>query len=117
MAEFESKLVDLDINFADLDPELQNKLRSSKSSRRDYLAIHTTNRLYNPADGTWSEHSTTKKRYFGSITGRDIPNLTAEDNVQQAMLQYHQKSILPLRWTNYIYAVISFTRWPSTSSR
>ena len=33
-----------------------------------------------------------KKRDFGSITGRDIPNLTAEDNEQQAMLQYHQKT-------------------------
>ncbi|CAE7679736.1 unnamed protein product [Symbiodinium sp. CCMP2592] len=95
MAEFEVKLVDLDINFADLDPELQNKLRSSKSSRRDFLAIHTTDRLYNPTDGTWSEQPTTKKRDFGSITERAMPNLTAEDNVQQAMLQYHQKSILP----------------------
>ncbi|CAE7032460.1 unnamed protein product [Symbiodinium sp. CCMP2592] len=94
MAEFEVKLVDLDINFADLDPELQNKLRSSKSSRRDFLAIHTTDRLYNPTDGTWTEQPTTKKRDFGSITERTMPNLTAEDNVQQAMLQC-QKSILP----------------------
>ena len=36
MIEFEAKQVDLDINFADLDPELQPKLRSSKE-----LAIYT----------------------------------------------------------------------------
>ena len=35
LAEFERKLTELDINFGDLDPELQNRLRSSKSRVRE----------------------------------------------------------------------------------
>ena len=95
MQEFQAQLVELDINFADLDPELQSKLKTSKSARKDFLAIHTTDQCYNPADGTWEAQTTAKKRDFGSTVDRSIPNLTAEDNVQQAMLQYHQRSVLP----------------------
>ena len=51
LAEFERKLTELDINFGDLDPELQNRLRSSTSSRKDFLAIHSTDSCYNP--GRW----------------------------------------------------------------
>ena len=36
-----------------------------------------------------------KKREFGAITGRDVPDITAEANVQAAMMKYHEKSILP----------------------
>ena len=95
MQEFQAQLVELDINFADLDPELQTKLKTSKNARKDFLAIHTTDQCYNPTDGTWEAQSTAKKRDFGSTVDRSIPNLTAEDNVQQAMLQYHQRSVLP----------------------
>ncbi|OLP82167.1 hypothetical protein AK812_SmicGene37210 [Symbiodinium microadriaticum] len=95
MQEFQAQLVELDINFADLDPELQSKLKTSKSARKDFLAIHTTDQCYNPADGTWEAQTTAKKRDFGSTVDRSIPNLTAEDTVQQAMLQYHQRSVLP----------------------
>ena len=95
MQEFQAQLVELDINFADLDPELQAKLKTSKTARKDFLAIHTTDQCYNPTDGTWEAQSTAKKRDFGSTVDRSIPNLTAEDNVQQAMLQYHQRSVLP----------------------
>ena len=95
LAEFERKLTELDINFGDLDPELQNRLRSSKSSRKDFLAIHSTDSCYNPEDGTWMPQSIAKKREFGAITGRDVPDNTAEANVQAAMMKYHEKSILP----------------------
>ncbi|CAE7827010.1 YGR125W, partial [Symbiodinium sp. CCMP2456] len=95
LADFERKLIDLDINFADLDPELQNRLRSSKSSRTDFLAIHSTDKCYNPEDGTWMPQPTTKKREFGAITGREVPNMTTEANVQSAMMKYHEQSILP----------------------
>ena len=53
LAEFEAKLIDLGINFANLDPEVHNKLRSSESSRIDAFAIHSTDRCYNPEGGTW----------------------------------------------------------------
>lgn len=95
LAEFERKLTELDINFGDLDPELQNRLRSSTSSRKDFLAIHSTDRCYNPEDGTWMPQAIAKKREFGAITGRDVPDITAEANVQAAMMKYHEKSILP----------------------
>ena len=113
MLEFQ---VELDINFADLGPELQNKLKTSKSASRDFLAIHTTDRCYNPADGTWDEQTTAKKRDFGSTLDRAIPHFTAEDNVQQAMLQYHQRSVLP-SWTSHTFAATVSTSWPSTSFR
>ena len=74
LAEFERKLTELDISFGDLDPELQNRLRSSKSSRTDFLAIHSTDSCYNPADGTWMPQPIAKKREFGAITGRDVPD-------------------------------------------
>ncbi|OLP96372.1 hypothetical protein AK812_SmicGene21415 [Symbiodinium microadriaticum] len=51
-----SKFIDLGINFANLDPEVHNKLRCSKSSRIDALAIHSTDRCYNPEGGTWMSH-------------------------------------------------------------
>ncbi|CAE7254202.1 unnamed protein product [Symbiodinium sp. CCMP2456] len=95
LADVERKLIDLDINFADLDPELQNRLRSSKSSRTDFLAIHSTDKCYNPEDGTWMPQPTTKKRDFGAIAGREVPNITTEANVQSAMMKYHEQSILP----------------------
>ena len=66
MIEFEAKLVDLDINFAD--PEVQPKLRSSKRSRRDFFWLST------------------KKRDFGSAAECAIPNIAAEENAHQAML-------------------------------
>ena len=95
MQKFQTRLVELDINFADPDPELQNKLKTSKNAPSDFLAIHTTDRCYNPADGTWGEQPTAKKREFGSTLDRSISTLTAEDSVQQAMLQYHECSFLP----------------------
>ena len=48
MAEFEAKLVDLDVSLADVDPELQTKLKSSKSSRKDFLAIHINKPFLQP---------------------------------------------------------------------
>ena len=60
------------------------------------MAIHTTDRCYNPSIGMWSEQATTKKRDFGSVAARAIPNIAAEDNAQQAMLQHYQEIILPL---------------------
>ena len=51
--------------------------------------------VYNPEDGTWMPQATTKKREFGAITGREVPDITAETNVQEAVMKYHEKSILP----------------------
>eukprot|EP00439_Symbiodinium_sp_Y106_P049563 s2214_g6.t1 len=95
LAEFERKLTELDINFGDLDPELQNRLRSSTSSsflKDRYVSCLST---MNPEDGTWMPQAIAKKREFGAITGCDVPDITAEANVQAAMMKYHEKSILP----------------------
>ena len=56
-----------------------------------------------------------KKREFGAITGRDVPDITAEANVQAAMMKGTTRSRFCQAWTNFISAAMVFTRWHNMS--
>ena len=88
MIEFEPKLVDLDINFAD--PEVQPKLRSSKSSRRDFfVAIYDEERFWERGRMRHPQHCRRGKCSAGDVAS----------------------SIFSLTGSAAPFAVITFTRW------
>ena len=93
---FIDKLTDLDINFADLDPTLQDKLKSSATARTDFLAIHNATEKYDPTTGDFKQ-AATKKRIFSPGNEQDVPLPEVTDNtsLQQAMMKYHKQSMLP----------------------
>ena len=93
---FVEKLTELDVNFADLDPALQDKLKTSATARADFLAIHSATEKYDPTTGAFKQQPT-KKRILDTAAGPDqaLPPVTDNDAFQQAMLQYPKTSMLP----------------------
>ena len=107
--EFEAKLVDLDINFADLDPELQTNFRSPKSSRRDFLAMRTTDRCYNPSDGmVGAGHYEEEKFWERGRTRHSQHCRRGQRTAGYAPIP--SEKVFFLHWIGCTFAVISCTR-------
>ena len=110
MQEFQAQLVELDINFADLDPELQTKLKTSKNARKDFLAIHTTDQCYNPTDGTWEAQSTAKKRDL-EVQWIDLFPTSPRRTTCSRLCYNIISAACCLPWISCTFAATVFTRW------
>ena len=79
-----------------MDPAVQHKLRHSKQAREDFKALHHRKHeidIYDPETGNITT-THPKKRPFEE--GFQAPELvTADKQMQQAMMEYHQHQVLP----------------------
>ena len=86
-----------DLELMDLDPQLQEKLRTDAQARADFLnlSLATPNvNYFNPETGAMEAMDLTKKRLFEEISAD--PTLDgSEEKIREAMLCYHQQTMLP----------------------
>ena len=91
-----SMLPALELEWGDMDPNVQQKLRHSKQAREDFKALHHQKLdidTYDPETGDITA-SQPKKRPFEEEY--KTPEITAADKqLQQAMMEYHQHQVLP----------------------
>jgi hypothetical protein len=93
---FLSSLPEIDLEWGDLDPNVQQKLRYSQQAREDFKALHHQKQEINTYDPETGHITTTqpKKRPFEEQY--KPPEIEAADKqLQQAMMQYHEHQVLP----------------------
>ena len=93
---FLSFLPEIDLEWGDLDPNVQQKLRYSQQAREDFKALHHQKQEINTYDPETGHITTTqpKKRPFEEQY--KPPEIEAADKqLQQAMMQYHEHQVLP----------------------
>ena len=93
---FLSFLPEIDLEWGDLDPNVQQKLRYSQQAREDFKALHHQKQEINTYDPETGHITTTqpKKRPFEEQY--KPPEIEAADKqLQQAMMQYHRHQVLP----------------------